>query len=431
MKVQSKVWLTLGLASLMACQPDSSDPASNAPLIQRAVAPAANAADASDVEGEKRVDEHFADLDEPFPDGEAQFRAVFERLQKSYYRDDIGSDALYRAAIRGMLQFVEPSMEDWHALLSPRALAQLKADLSGQIVGVGAVIKHDADSGYTRITHVLDGSPAQRAGVQDGDTIVAVDGHTYQGVPLFDIVVKLRGETGTKVTLKVLRGDALHAITVTRGEVLYDAVETMLLDGDVGYLTAGSFSKRTPDALAKAIDQLASQGAKRWVLDLRMCEGGGFEQALSVADMMLPVGAEIIRTRARGGKEEVHTSTSKPKLDAKRLSVLVSSKTASGAEFVAAALQRAGAVLVGQKTRGKWSVQTLDELSNGYAIKYTTNLVATPDGTSPNGTGVYPDVEVSIDLDKLQEVHEVRDPTRRLSIDGALRTALRILTPSR
>jgi carboxyl-terminal processing protease len=430
MNVQSKVVMALWLAFLLACQPGGDDAAKSTPAEQRPSLPTSNVADASDPEEEeKEYAEDFSDFDQPFPEGEAQFRAVFERLQKNYYRDDINGDALYRAAIRGMLHFAEPGMEKWHALLSPRALEELKADLSGQLVGVGAVIKRETDSGYTRVIRVLEGSPAQRAGVQDGDTIVAVDGKTYQGVPLFDVVMKLRGEAGTKVMLKVLRGDQLHEITVTREQIVYEAVDAMLLDKDVGYLMLGSFSKLTPEALAKAIDRLKQENAKRWVLDLRMSEGGGFEQALAVADMLLPVGAEIIRTRGRGGKVEIHSSTSNPKLEVKHLSVLISPKTASGAEFVAAALQRSGATLVGQKTRGKWSVQMLDELSNGYAIKYTTSLVSTPDGTSPNGTGVFPDVEVALDVDKLHEVREVLDPTRRLSLDGPLRTAIRVLAP--
>lgn len=359
-----------------------------------------------------------------FSEGARAFQAAREALMKKFYRADLTEDELYQAAVRGMLEHVDARLGRFQELLSPGQLAALQSDLEGAVVGIGIELKFDDATGAADVTYALPGAPAERAGVLAGDRILNVNGKRFQGRAFVDMVNEIRGRVGESVSLLLLRGDGLITKQIVRERVPYDNVSGLLLPEGVGYVSIGSFTAGTPAALKAAIQRLQGQRARALVLDLRGNHGGLLDKALACAELLLPRGAVITRMVRRGGAEEVLTAKSGPVLTSLPVVVLVNGETSSGAELLAAALQsNLRAQLVGQKTFGKWNVQTIEELPNGFACKFTISQFRAPGGQSYDGQGLTPDVEVSMDDKLLGRLSRVTDPDKRLAADIALRTA--------
>ncbi|MDB5219435.1 MAG: ctpA [Myxococcaceae bacterium] len=360
-------------------------------------------------------------------EGARAFTTVKDTLLKNYYGDGITEDDVYRAATAGMLEKLEPKMKKWNRLLSPKEISELKNDLKGEVVGIGVQIAFDSASGYADVLAALPGSPAEHAGVLAGDKIVTVNGKLYKGMRTNDVIGEIRGKAGEPVTLSVLRADKLLPFTVKRERVLYDQPSHAVLADDVGYVHIPSFTEKTPAQVKEALDDLATKNVTSLVVDLRQNPGGSFESAVATAELLLPDNSGIVTLKKRGKDEEKYVAKSKGILTALPLAVLVSNGTSSGAEFVTGALQEGRhARVVGQHTMGKWSVQSLDDLPNGYAFKYTVSLFKTPSGRSFEGTGLAPDVEVSMDERELARAN-VAKPADRLGVDVQLRTARELL----
>ncbi len=361
----------------------------------------------------------------PFTDGRAQFEAVFETLKQHYYDPALTEDELYRAATRGLLELADPSMGKWNALLTPAELAAMHADLRGEVVGIGVAIEFDEIAGHAAITQTIPGSPAERAGLAPGDRIVTVEGRALASLP--DVVSRLRGEPDTSVALRVLRRTTLEDLTLVRARIDYENVRHAMLDEHTGYLRVESFSEGTADRAREAI--AAMRGAERLVLDLRNNPGGAFDEAIGLVGVFAPNGTDVAHTRTREDGEETLRTSVEPATSIP-LAILVNEETSSGAEIATEALRRSReAIVVGAPTLGKWSVQMLEELPNGYAMKYTVTLAYLPDGRTLNGTGVMPDVEVAMDPDELGRVicGTCELGPSLLGRDGALRTAVRLL----
>lgn len=365
---------------------------------------------------------------EKFADGARAFASVRDSLLKSYYAEGITEDDLYRAATEGMLEKIEPKMREWNKLITARELAEMRNDLKGELVGVGVQIKFDPPSGYADVLGTLPGSPSEKAGIVSGDKIVTVDGKLYKGMRLEDVVADIRGKAGEPVTLTVLRADKLLTLKVVRERVAYDQVSHTLLPEDIGYLRIPSFNERTPLAVKQALEELGRRGAKALVVDLRQSPGGSFERAVEAAELLLPEGAGIVTLKRRNKPEERHVAKGGGLLLDLPLAVLVDHGTSSGAEFVTAALREGRhARVVGARTKGKWSVQTVDDLPNGWAFKYTVSLFRTPGGEAFEGTGLVPDVEVSMDDKRLAEIYAAKSPEDRIAKDVQYRTARELL----
>jgi carboxyl-terminal processing protease len=366
---------------------------------------------------------------EPFPDGARAFAKVRDTLLQNYYAEGLTDDDLYRAATTGMLERIDPRMRKWNKLLGPRELAELRNDLKGEVVGIGVHIKLDARTGYAEVLAAIPSSPAEKAGLLAGDTIVTVNGKLYKGMRLRDVVADIRGKAGEPVTLSVLRGADLKSFTVVRGRVVYDSATSLLLPDRVGYVRVPSFNDKTPAAVRAELESLDGRGAAALVLDLRQNPGGSFERAVETAELFLPERTGVVTLHRRGKPEEPHLARAGAVLASVPLAVLVDGGTASGAEFVTAALAEGRhARVVGVQTKGKWSVQTIDELANGYAFKYTLSLFKTPAGKSYEGTGFVPDVEVTMDDKQLARANVAPTPEAHLDLDVQLRTAKELLT---
>ncbi len=365
---------------------------------------------------------------EPFHDGKEAFQMVRQALLKKYYRGNLTEDDLYRAAVQGMLENVDPGMRSWNKLLPPEEIAELHRDLSGELVGVGVEIRFEQESGISDVLGLVPGSPAEKAGLLEGDKILDVNGKFYKGLTLRDVVADIRGKAGETVRLTVLRGDKLVTFDVRREHLTYESVIHAVLPGLVGYLGIRLFNEGTAAALRTALSDIERQRVKALVVDLRHNEGGLFDKAVESAGLFLKKDTPIVRVQHRSGPEEVLTAQGEPVLGEVPVCLLVNHSTSSGAELFTGALREGRkAQVIGQKTFGKWSAQTLEDLPNGYAMKYTTSLFRTPGGKSYEGVGLVPDVEVPMDDKEVERAQRLSSVERRLAADPQLRTAVNIV----
>jgi carboxyl-terminal processing protease len=400
---------------------------SSPPLPVVLAAPAAAVAAATGTTSPAADEESYAIPAAPFTDAQRNFDEVRKTLLSSYYDPSITEDALYRAAVAGMLERVDPAMRKWNKLLSPADMAELHGDLQGEIVGIGVKISFDPATGYVDILGAIPGSPADKAGLAAPDKIVTVDGKLYKGLTLHEVVNDIRGKSGDLVKLSVLRGDKLVVVPVVREKVVFDAVTELVMGGNIGYVRVPGFNTRTPDALAAVLADLVAKNVHGIVFDLRGCPGGSFDDAVASVSELLPASSVVANLKKRGTLEVVTTKRPPVETDIP-LAVLVDHDTASSGELVAAALQEGEhATVVGQRTFGKWTVQMVDDLPNGYAVKYTVALMQSASGRAFQGVGLPPDVEVDMPDGAVEKAEAISDPAKRLEEDVQLRTAVALL----
>lgn len=301
-----------------------------------------------------------------------------------YYVDTLDQQELYQHAVRGMLR----ELEDPHSVFLPaERLRLLTESTTGRYGGVG--IQIEPRNGWITVVAPLPDTPADRAGIQTGDRIVEIEGKTTHGWTGEEAQRALRGAAGTRVRFLIERPGAEERIpiTLTRREIHINAVRwAAMLDDDIGYVDVKVFSEATADELREAVERLRSQGMQRLIFDLRLNPGGLLDEGVSVADLFLNPGQEIVsmRGRTRDANRTFVDKTAQlwPGLP---IVVLVDSGSASASEIVAGALQdHDRAVLVGTHTFGKGSAQSLFPLTGGGALKLTTALWYTPVGRSIN-----------------------------------------------
>ncbi|MCC6808229.1 MAG: PDZ domain-containing protein [Deltaproteobacteria bacterium] len=367
-----------------------------------------------------------------FKRGEAAFLAAKKTLLDEYYRKGLSEDDLYRAATLGLLNFVDPDLKRWNTLLSPDELKELHNSLKGEIVGVGVALRFSEETGYGEVLDVLPGTAAEKAGMKKNDLIVSVNGKLYKGLSIDALVKDIRGKAGEVVKMMALRGDKMLPFSLTRAVVTFDAVEWRTLPlgaRQAGLLCIRSFTEKTPALVDQAFAHFEQAKAAAIVVDLRGNHGGSFEDALTVTERFVASGQTMVRLQMRAG-ESARVSKGTPRLLGLPLAVLVDDDTASGAELFAAALRDARhAAVIGKRTFGKGTVQRVDELPNGYGIKYTVGLFSTPSGRAIQQDGLVPDVEIEFDEVAIERVRSESEAQRRLSVDAPLRTALGLLAP--
>jgi carboxyl-terminal processing protease len=365
---------------------------------------------------------------EKFTDGEKAFARVREAILKDYYLTGLTDDEIYRAAAQGILEHVDPKMHKWNKLLSPSEVAQVRSDLKGELIGIGVHIHFDPATGHIDVQGVQSGSPADKAGLLTGDLIVSVNGKHFKGMGTMDVVSAIRGKAGEPVTVSVLRDDKIVPFTIVREVVTMADVDHKILGDRIGYMQFHAFSAKTVPMLKAALADLAAKQPKALVIDLRANQGGSFDDAIASAEQFLPSGTPIVKLKKRDGKEETIVSKGDPSMANLPILVLVGHGTSSGAEFLTAALAEGRrARVVGGRTYGKWSVQAITDLPNGYAFKLTTAQFFTPSGKTFDGVGLTPDVEVDMSEEQIEKVYAITDADKRLAADPQLRTAVSIL----
>lgn len=364
---------------------------------------------------------------EEFSKGSEVFNLVKQELLKNYYDKGLREEDLYRAAVQGMVQNIDPTMRDWNVLMTPTEFKELSADIEGKIVGVGMEVAFNELSGYAEVRGVIPGTPAAKAGLSAGDQILRINDKSYKGKQLRDVVYAIRGKVNTEVKLTLLHDEAIKTIRFKREALVWDTVKSRLLPDQVGLVTIRNFTEATPKSLKDAIAKLSSQGMKSMIVDLRFNEGGIFEAATESIRVFVPKGKPIVRMQKRDQPEETIVGTSDP-LFKGPLVVLMNEHTKSGAEIMAAALKMSGgATTVGNHTFGKWSAQRVDELPNGYAIKYTIATFKPPQGEDLSGKGLVPDINVDFDAEAAQKLQSLSDTNAMLRGDLQLGSALNVL----
>ncbi len=327
------------------------------------------------------------------------FREVLQLVKENYVEDTkAGYDELTRAALRGMLGELDPHSE----FLSKEDFATTEEELSNQFGGVG--IQVEQRDGKIIVISPIAGTPAERAGVRRGDQLVKVDGKPLEAPTLDRTVRLIRGEPDTTVTITMFRPSANKEIDfkLERKRIRLDSVRNeRMLPGGIGYLQITQFSERTGDEFAKAVAGLEQQGLKALILDLRNNPGGLLDAAVEVCEVFFDKGELVVYTQGRSpeSREEHHAGGGHPPRRYP-IAVLVNGGTASAAEIVAGALKDTKrAVVVGEKTFGKGSVQSVLELRDGEGLRLTTARYYTPGGLTIHEKGILPHVEIEMSAD--------------------------------
>lgn len=280
-------------------------------------------------------------------------------------------------------------------------------ETNGSYCGIGALVSQNVQTGVSTIVRVFEGSPAEEAGILPGDALYKVDGTEVIGMDLSLLVNNyVKGEEGSQLTITVYRenSDEYKDITLTRRPIDVQTVSGKMLDEEIGYISVVEFDRVTADQFKSKIEELQGEGMKRLIIDLRNNPGGEVTTVVSMADYILKDGGRILTVANKKGTEETYDAEDGHSLEIPMV-VLVNGNSASASEVFTGAMKDYGvATIVGTKTFGKGIVQTLMPLSDGSAIKLTTDHYYTPNGNDIHGKGIEPDLEVELDEEAAQEV---------------------------
>ena len=319
------------------------------------------------------------------------FSEVLEKIQDEYV-DEIDQADVMDSAINGVLQSLDP----YSAYMNPEIFLEMQTETSGKFGGLG--IEVSMESGVVKVITPLDDTPAARAGVKAGDYIVKINDIQVQGKTLMEAVNLMRGPVGTSIKITIRRKSLKKAkiFEITREIIEIKSVVSKLIDNDIGYLRLRAFNENSSDQLIKEISKLEKNNKLLgYILDLRNNPGGLLSQAIKISDFFLDDG-EIVSTKGRKRRENRKFFAKKgDRINGKPMIVLVNNGSASAAEIVAGALQdQKRAVLLGETTYGKGSVQSIIPLRNRGAIRLTISKYYLPSGKSISEVGVSPDIRV-------------------------------------
>lgn len=321
------------------------------------------------------------------------FWEVWDLVQRTFYGDMPDMRALTYAAIQGMLETLD---DDYTAFIEPEVAQILAEDASGEFEGIGAWVGMD-DDGKLEIVGTFEGGAAEQAEVLAGDRVIEVDGVSVVGMSLYEIIGMIRGPAGTQVTLLIERqGEPeLLEFVITRRRFDIPITEVEMRDDGIGYIQLRDFSAgMTRDRVEEGIEELLAQDATGIIFDLRGNPGGRLDQALEVADLFLDDGVIAIQRWSDGSQQEYEAKDGDVGEEI-LLVVLVDRGSASASEIVAGALQdRERAILIGETTFGKGSVQSVFTLSDGSELRVTSARWFTPNEQPIQDNGLKPDIEV-------------------------------------
>ena len=325
----------------------------------------------------------------------ARAEEILSIVQREYYRE-VDAEALETAAIDGMLAALGDPYTFYY---TDEAYAAMNEETTGQYVGVGMLVGEAAD-GDLRVLRVFRGSPAEKAGIEAGDALLAIDGASVGGdapMSLSEASALLKGEGETPVEVEVERGGETLSFTLERGEVSINYVEYSILEGDVGYLSIYQFTGDDVEGVKEAISAFQQAGVSALVVDVRSNPGGLLTDVVDICDMLLPEGLIVYTEDRSGAREEFYADGEYWDVP---MAVLVNGDSASASEIFAAAVQDTGrGIVVGEVTYGKGVVQTLHAFPEGDGMQLTTATYYTPSGASIHGQGVTPDIEVALAAD--------------------------------
>ena len=319
------------------------------------------------------------------------FGEVLEKINEEYV-DEINQSDSMDSAINGLLQSLDP----YSAYMSPEIFNEMQTETSGEFGGLG--IEVGMEAGVVKVISPIDDTPASRAGLKAGDYIVKIEDTQVQGKSLSEAVDLMRGPVGSSIELTVRRRGEKKALTfnITREIIKIQSVKADLLENDIGYIRLTSFNENSGEQIESKIEELEkNQNINAYILDLRNNPGGLLSQAIRISDFFLDNG-EIVSTKSRQPSENRKWFAKKGDLtDGKTLIVLINYGSASASEIVAGALKdHKRAIILGENSFGKGSVQSIIPLKNKGAIRLTVAKYYLPSGKSISEVGVSPDIEI-------------------------------------
>ena len=343
------------------------------------------------------------------------FGDVLERIRRDYV-EPVEEKQLIENAINGMLSALDPHS----SYMNPKSYKDMQVQTKGEFGGLG--IEVTMDNGVIKVVSPIDDTPASKAGILPGDLIFALDGEPVQGLTLQEAVEKMRGKVGTPIKVSMRRGTKdPFDVSLTRETIKVKPVKFRLEGGDIGYIRVTSFTEQTTPGVLDAVEKLKKEAGnklKGYIIDLRNNPGGLLDQAIAMSDAFLDKG-EIVSVKARKN-DDVQRWNAKPGDVANGLPivVLMNGGSASASEIVAGALQdHRRAIVLGTRSFGKGSVQTIMQVTGGGAIRLTTALYFTPSGRSIQKEGIKPDIEVEpAKIENIQQRSSFREENLRRSI---------------
>ncbi|MDC3120101.1 S41 family peptidase [Candidatus Pelagibacter sp.] len=320
------------------------------------------------------------------------FGEVLEKINKEYV-DEINQSESMDSAINGLLQSLDP----YSAYMSPKILDQMQTETSGEFGGLGIEVSMEA--GVVKVISPIDDTPASKAGLKAGDYIVKINNIQVQGKSLAEAVDLMRGPVGSGIELTVRRRGEKKALTfnIVREIIEIQSVKSEILENNIGYVRLTSFNENSSNQIKKQVEKLKkNESINAFILDLRNNPGGLLSQAITISDFFLDNG-EIVSTKSRKKSENRKWFAKKGDItDGKTLLVLINYGSASASEIVAGALKdHKRAIIVGENSYGKGSVQSIIPLKNKGAIRLTVAKYYLPSGKSISEVGVRPDIEIN------------------------------------
>jgi len=343
------------------------------------------------------------------------FGEVLEKINKEYV-DEVDQSNSMDAAINGLLQSLDP----YSAYMTPESFRAMQTETSGEFGGLG--IEVGMESGVVKVISPIDNTPASRAGLKAGDYIVKINSVQVQGKSLMDAVDLMRGPVGSNIEITVRRRNIKKALifNITREIIEVQSVKSQLIDNNIGYIRLTSFNSNSSQQVKEKIKKLdKNQDLKGYILDLRNNPGGLLSQAIKISDFFLENG-EIVSTKSRNTSENRKWFAKKGDIiDGQTLIVLINYGSASASEIVAGSLKdHKRAIIIGENSYGKGSVQSIIPLKNKGAIRLTISKYYLPSGQSISKIGVTPDIEVVEELENFKFNSET---------DNQLKFALKLL----
>ena len=343
------------------------------------------------------------------------FGEVLEKINKEYV-DEIDQSKIMDAAINGLLQSLDP----YSAYMTPESLESMQTETSGEFGGLG--IEVGMEAGVVKVISPIDNTPASKAGLKAGDYIVKINGTQVQGKTLMEAVDLMRGLVGSSIEITVRRRGVKKALifNITREIIEVQSVKSELIDNNIGYIRLTSFNENSSVQIKEKVKKLnKNKNLKGYILDLRNNPGGLLSQAIKISDFFLENG-EIVSTKSRQVSENRKWFAKKGDItDGKTLLVLINYGSASAAEIVAGALKdHKRAIILGENSYGKGSVQSIIPLKNRGAIRLTIAKYYLPSGKSISEVGVTPDIEV---------IEDSKDFKFNSETDNQLNFALKLL----
>ena len=333
----------------------------------------------------------------------AVFTRTLEEVHERYVdAEGLTYSELVNRALKGMLEGLDPHTE----FMAPERFEMLREETEGNFGGIGVIVTVRDESPFLTVISPIDGTPGARAGLIAGDEISAINGESTEGMSINDAVERLRGRPGSEVTITVRsKGAEQRDVSLNRAVIKVDTVKDInnatefpLLDEGVGYIRMSKFGENTFREMEGAINRMGEENIQGLVLDLRDNPGGLLDEAVKICEFFLPPGQLIVTTEGRDGQQlAAHRSGTRPHLSDVPVVVIINEGSASASEIVAGCLQDVGrAVILGERSFGKGSVQSVIPLRDNSALRLTTAKYYTPSHKVIHGVGISPDIEAPL-----------------------------------